>query len=171
MTIREFALLSMSRDVSGAPRSRPLVWWRFTIALVGADALASIYVDRFREGQPLGCVDAGTTLAISLVMKITLEVSDETVADYIGRAAISYWASVAKTTFDRKSMTLSLVEREPDANHDGKHKATRSLFAAGLVVMATKYPQHFADLIADKGDMHTGDLLIQCAIFGEEKYC
>lgn len=40
----------------------------------------------------------------------------------------------------------------------------------GLTVMANKYPEHFADFINEKGDMNTGDVFLQCCLFGEVKY-
>ena len=37
----------------------------------------------------------------------------------------------------------------------------------GIVILAAKYPHHFADLITDNSDATTGDCLIQCALFGD----
>jgi hypothetical protein len=37
----------------------------------------------------------------------------------------------------------------------------------GARVMATKYPRHFANMVGDNGDAETGDVLVQCAVFGE----
>lgn len=37
----------------------------------------------------------------------------------------------------------------------------------GLVVMAQKYPQHFANFVAENDDAETGDVFLQCACFGE----
>jgi hypothetical protein len=39
-----------------------------------------------------------------------------------------------------------------------------------LGVMAKDYPQHLGDLLADNADAITGDVLIQCAVFGEVIY-
>jgi hypothetical protein len=41
---------------------------------------------------------------------------------------------------------------------------------AGLQVLATKYPHHFADIVVDNSDCTTGDVLVQCALFGEIVY-
>lgn len=41
----------------------------------------------------------------------------------------------------------------------------------GLQVFAEKYPAHFADLVNDKTDAITGDVFLQCCVFGEIVYC
>lgn len=37
----------------------------------------------------------------------------------------------------------------------------------GLQIMAEKYPKHFADFLAENEDADTGDIFLQCALFGE----
>lgn len=37
----------------------------------------------------------------------------------------------------------------------------------GLDVMSTKYPRHFANFVADNEDADTGDVFLQCCLFGE----
>lgn len=37
----------------------------------------------------------------------------------------------------------------------------------GLKILAKDYPQHFADFISDKDDSTTGDVFLQCCLFGE----
>jgi hypothetical protein len=101
-------------------------------------------------------------------VKVTIEVSDDTIADYIGRANITYWAETI--AWNRTKLALMIKEDDPDAGSDGRHHIGRDAIAAGLGALATKYPSHFADLVGDKGDMYTGDLLIQCCVFGEDKY-
>jgi hypothetical protein len=44
---------------------------------------------------------------------------------------------------------------------------TREKLIAGLTVMATKYPQHFADVLSENDDAGTGDVFLQCCLFGE----
>lgn len=42
-------------------------------------------------------------------------------------------------------------------------------------VILEKYPNHLGAVLGGyengNADQHTGDLLLQCAVFGEEKYC
>lgn len=41
---------------------------------------------------------------------------------------------------------------------------------SGLVVMAEKYPKHFADVMSENMDATTGDVFLQCCCFGEVIY-
>lgn len=41
---------------------------------------------------------------------------------------------------------------------------------AGLVTMAHKYPAHFADFMLENDDADTGDVFLQCCVFGELVY-
>lgn len=40
----------------------------------------------------------------------------------------------------------------------------------GLQVMAEKYPRHFSDMMRDEDDACTGDVFLQCCLFGELIY-
>jgi hypothetical protein len=40
----------------------------------------------------------------------------------------------------------------------------------GLQVMAKKYPHHFANFMADNADAETGDVFLQCCLYGEIIY-
>lgn len=40
----------------------------------------------------------------------------------------------------------------------------------GLRVMAREHPRHFADMLSGEGDATTGDVLLQCCLFGEVVY-
>jgi hypothetical protein len=40
----------------------------------------------------------------------------------------------------------------------------------GLGILASKYPHHFADIIAGNADADTGDALVQCCLFGDIIY-
>jgi hypothetical protein len=39
-----------------------------------------------------------------------------------------------------------------------------------LALMATKTPRHFANIVGERGDSETGDVLVQLACFGELRY-
>lgn len=102
-------------------------------------------------------------------MKVTLDIDDDIIRDAVGSANIDYWTRQARWS-NRAELKLRLVETEPDKGSDGVCCLSREDFERALVILATKYPHHFKDLIARTGDMYTGDILIQCAAFGEEKY-
>ena len=40
----------------------------------------------------------------------------------------------------------------------------------GLEILATKYPKHFADFMNENDDADTGDVFLQCCLFGEAIY-
>ena len=40
----------------------------------------------------------------------------------------------------------------------------------GLTCMAKKYPHHFASIITENEDSITGDVFLQCCLFGEVRY-
>jgi hypothetical protein len=50
------------------------------------------------------------------------------------------------------------------------HKLSLDKLKAGLAIMATKYPHHFKDVLGETGDATTGDVLVQCALFGKIVY-
>jgi hypothetical protein len=101
-------------------------------------------------------------------MKITIEILDERIADYVGRAYIGYWCD--DSAWSRKTLSLAVHESDPDAGSDGWCRVGPAQFATALGIMATQFPARFAELVSDSGDMYTGDLLVQLACFGEEKY-
>ena len=37
----------------------------------------------------------------------------------------------------------------------------------GLLIMKSVYPRHFGDAIAENDDATTGDVFLQCCLFGE----
>lgn len=47
---------------------------------------------------------------------------------------------------------------------------TLAKIKTGLQIMADKYPNHFNDLVGCNGDAITGDVFIQCCLFGEIVY-
>jgi hypothetical protein len=40
----------------------------------------------------------------------------------------------------------------------------------GLTIMASRYPEHYSNFRKDQSDAETGDVFIQCCIFGELVY-
>jgi|SRR6185369_4028355 len=54
----------------------------------------------------------------------------------------------------------------------GKKQWTLDLDAIkrGLQIMAEKYPRHYGNFIAENDDADTGDVFLQCCLFGELVY-
>jgi hypothetical protein len=46
----------------------------------------------------------------------------------------------------------------------------RRSMRAGAQIMAEKYPRHWANLIEENDDAETGDVFLQCCLFGELIY-
>ena len=51
-----------------------------------------------------------------------------------------------------------------------KHHLTLADIQKGLETMRDKYPHHWADLVEENDDLITGDVFLQCAVFGELVY-
>jgi hypothetical protein len=62
---------------------------------------------------------------------------------------------------------LEVVDGEDEGK---KHRLDRAAIEKGLQVFAEKYPKHFADMMAENDDATTGDVFLQCCIFGDAIY-
>jgi hypothetical protein len=61
-----------------------------------------------------------------------------------------------------------LVIRDIETNKE--HTLTLERLRLGLADMASKFPRHFMNLIQDDCDAETGDVFIQCCVFGDITY-
>lgn len=121
--------------------------------------------------------------------KVTREINIEDVSSLLCSAlegGSSYWYEIAEfiepPTLDYRTdpQTVSrhldyplstggaliIDDVEGDKEYSGK-RLDRESIARGLQVMAEKEPQHFADLLAENADATTGDVFLQCCLFGE----
>lgn len=103
-------------------------------------------------------------------MIIAINVKNEIVRDAIGGAGCNYWCDFRdpRHAWDRDKLQLTLVE-----TGDGEpkvHTINRPDFERAVALLAEKFPQHFAELVEENADRVTGDLIVQLAIFGEDKY-
>jgi len=57
-----------------------------------------------------------------------------------------------------------------DTEGDERWKLDLDGIRKGLSVMASKYPRHWENFVNDQYDADTGDVFIQCALFGEVVY-
>ena len=97
-------------------------------------------------------------------MKLEIEIPNALLVDYIERANIKYWGDAQE--WDPKKMILTLQEHE----ESGTITLGPDEWAIGIRTMIRFHSNMFRQLMSDQGDMYTGDILIQCAAFGEEKY-
>lgn len=66
---------------------------------------------------------------------------------------------------------VEIVEIVEEATGREKtHKVRRADALRGLTVMAKKFPENFAEVMADKIDAMCADAFLQAMLFGEEKY-
>lgn len=136
----------------------------------------------------------------SAEIKIEFRVPLPTVADTLCSAfegGSSYWASVTNKTepdewkwedmsgiIESKNshwlheyplnpggeLEITDHEARPEMNERVKLCLHRAKVVVGLQVMAEKFPKHFADMVAETGDANTGDVLLQCCLFGDVIY-
>lgn len=69
------------------------------------------------------------------------------------------------------AVIISVLDTEEgDDHHNKKFRLDLEAINKGLEVMANKFPRHFADMINENGDATTGDVLLQCCLFGDLIY-
>ena len=57
-----------------------------------------------------------------------------------------------------------------DAEEDINYTLDLDKIKSGLKIMAEKYPRHFGNWLSEDDDAITGDVFLQCCLFGEVKY-
>jgi hypothetical protein len=113
---------------------------------------------------------------MSSTITTRVNVPDELIINALESADIGYWANVPRGTDHAKLLSgaATALVYESEGSHDGKgdglHELTSDKVRAGLQVLASKYPHHFADIVGDNSDCITCDALVQCALFGEIIY-
>jgi len=60
-----------------------------------------------------------------------------------------------------------LIDRE---NDDEEHILDRAALHRGVKAMSEKFPEHWADFINENDDAITGDIFVQCCVFGDTVY-
>jgi hypothetical protein len=64
-------------------------------------------------------------------------------------------------------LEVIVSEDEPIEGKGKKFLLDRAKLQSGLDAMAKLYPRHFADFISENDDATTGDVFLQCCLFGE----
>lgn len=62
---------------------------------------------------------------------------------------------------------LCIFDRESEEEDREYWTLDMESIQRGLQVMADKYPRHFGDFLAGNDDADTGDVFLQCCLFGE----
>lgn len=66
--------------------------------------------------------------------------------------------------------SVDCIEVDEDSGKEIRHILDLHAIRCGLKVMAEKFPHYFAGLLRGSGDMETGDVFVQCCLFGDTKY-
>ncbi len=116
-------------------------------------------------------------------MKTALTISSQSVSNLLCCAfegGVGYWCQLTRYTLDDSGILDydSLTDTDQDLEwavvdlHSNReaHTVTHRKLQHGLGIMADKYPEHFDRLIQGVYDSTTGDVFLQCALFGEIIY-
>jgi hypothetical protein len=101
-------------------------------------------------------------------MNSMISVPDRTVIDTLISAiegGIYYWCSAAML-----SAPDPLRARFQEADGGAVFEFATADWPRIVALMATKEPRHYANMVCERGDAETGDVLVQLACFGELKY-
>jgi hypothetical protein len=88
------------------------------------------------------------------------------------------WQSDPKQVYQHLDYPLNaggaLIISDKESDEPVKSKKTYRLdldsITKGIQVMAEKCPRHFADFLGENDDATTGDVFLQCCLFGEVIY-
>jgi hypothetical protein len=61
----------------------------------------------------------------------------------------------------------ALLIRDHNDAESKTYRLDRAAICKGLRIMAEKYPRHYCDIRTDNDDATTGDVMLQCCLFGE----
>jgi hypothetical protein len=123
-------------------------------------------------------------------MEIKLQIPDERIKDLLCSAlegGSNYWIKSAespnKSDWPEQvkywhecpvygaAVTINVAKEGRGDEHGGKsYTLNRADLERGLQVMAEQFPQHFADFAKENDDATTGDVFLQCCLFGEVVY-
>lgn len=90
----------------------------------------------------------------------------------------NYWASIDvgkhqpgwRNYFTARFTITEISDRKAGTIRGRTYELSLDKLKKGLRIMATEYPHHFKDVIDETGDATTGDVLVQCSLFGDIVY-
>lgn len=132
------------------------------------------------------------------IMQLKLNIKMQRIADLLCSAmegGINYWAQIEKYKEPSQPVDLTLFEddlvigktvykhihypltpdgaviiKDIEGNENKKYKLDRKAIKKGLNIFAEKYPVHFGNWLSEDDDAITGDVFVQCCLFGEVVY-
>ena len=118
-------------------------------------------------------------------MKFTAELPDEKISNLLCSAfegGSNYWYQLVDWTQDHNGILDydGMVDPEKylkwsikdwqDTEGVGLYQLDYAALFKGLRIMAAKYPAHMGDAIRGEDDAETGDVFLQCCLFGDIVY-
>lgn len=114
-------------------------------------------------------------------LSIKFKLSEGTFHDQVTSAiegGSSYWARIDvgkhepgwRNYFTAKFTTMEISDEKAGAVQGKTYELSLDKLKTGLQILADKYPFHFSDILQEEGDATTGDVLVQCALFGDIVY-
>lgn len=87
-----------------------------------------------------------------------------------GQDGESYWHWAQLLPTQEGGAVIISSKEGDEINGSKRWKLDKHAIQRGLDVMREKYPRHFGDFLAENDDADTGDVFLQCCLFGELIY-
>lgn len=117
------------------------------------------------------------TKTLTLSVRVHIKLEDIENLLYSAAQGSSYWSDSEQLGYESTVKKALLPKAEGKivkiVDHEDEPMAyllNLEKIKKGLTVMAKKEPSHFADFLQENADMITGDVFLQCCLFGEVKY-
>ena len=81
-----------------------------------------------------------------------------------------YWHPLELIPFVDGCALIITTEAAGDEGDKTEYRLDRAALRRGIDVMAKRYLRHFANVVSEDDDAETGDVFLQCCLFGEIVY-
>lgn len=81
-----------------------------------------------------------------------------------------YWHPLELIPFVEGCTLIITTEAAGDEGDNKEYRLDRAALMRGIQIMAEKCPRHFANVVGENDDAETGDVYLQCCLFGEIVY-
>jgi len=110
-----------------------------------------------------------------ITIAIRSHINIESIKDLLDSASrgAKYWTDSECLGYESKIALIfnhRAIEIEDLENNRKLYRLNLAGIKKGLTVMAKKEPRHFADFLKEDYDETTGDVFLQCCLFGEVIY-
>jgi len=82
----------------------------------------------------------------------------------------NYWHPCQIVPFVEGCAVIVMERENERRDRKTMHKLDRAAIQKGIDALMQKYPRHFGDFLSDNTDATTGDVFLQCCLFGEVVY-